>query len=165
MRKINDFEEGYNEGYNNGLKKGYIQAMEDFEKENSRPDYCPKTTPIEEIATIPCQNCPIEGECDFCSSSPLIYDEDFEDDFDEEEYDIGLLYDTENIDKFQDIIDNVARVSGLAGRVRCKCYNDKELVGTLDEMREIIFEVIKGLREFQEKAAVDEMYEYICKNC
>ncbi len=178
MSTFNEFEMGFGEGYNQGYKKGYIAGIED-EQENEylRPDdYCPLTTPYEEIMSIPCQNCAIEDRCDFSKSNEVYSGEEFwgeenlgcpdldDEDFEEDDYQIELLYNTEQIQKIQEVIEEVAMISSHIGHIRSKCFQDKDTIEVLDSMRENVHNAIERLRELQEEAAIDEMYEFLVKN-
>ncbi len=178
MGIFEEFEKGFDEGYGLGYKKGYIAGVEDTEEnEYLKPDdFCPKTTPISEIMEIPCMNCAIEDRCDFTKSTEVVSGEDFwgeedldlpdldDEDFDEDDYQIELLYDTEQIQKIQEIIEEVSMISAHIGTLRSRYFQDKDTIDVLDSIRENVHNAIERLRELQEEAAIDEMYEFLVKN-
>ncbi len=175
MKDVRGFEKGYDEGYNQGYKKGYIAGVEDTEDELLKPDdFCPKTTPISEIMEIPCMNCAVEDVCDFNKASKVVSGEDFwgeedlcpecDEDFDDDDYTIEALYDTTKIERFQAVIEEVSMISAHIRYIRSKYFQDEDSVGVLDRMRESVGSTIKALRELQEEAAIQEMYEFLVKN-
>ncbi len=191
MGMFEEFEKGFDEGYGQGFKKGYIQAIDEFQEgtlsiedeiENekiygSRPDYCPMFTPAEELKEMVCMNCPIEDKCSWNKSNEVYSGEDFfgtgdldlpdldDTDFDDDEdYRIELLYDTEQIQKIQEIIEEVSMISAHIGTLRSGYFQDKDTIDVLDSIRENVHNAIERLRELQEEAAIDEMYEFLVKN-
>ncbi len=153
----------YKAGYQEGLLAGYDLARQDFSRQPSvgalePDDFCPKTTSVENILSIPCQNCLFEDECDF----PEMKDEYPYDDFDD--WDDELMYDTTRIEKFQAVIETLHCISADLSSVKCKYFQNKDLLDEVNSIHREISHIILNIRDLQEQSAVDEMYNFICRN-